>query len=96
MINNVADLVNNITPDIYKQLKRAVELGKWPTGEKISKEQRELCLQAVIAYENIHVSPEDRTGHIPPKEHTHCGSKNGELVLDDEIIKDNVQPLSFK
>ncbi len=90
MISSVAQLLDNITPAIYQQLKRAVELGKWPTGEKISKEQRELCLQAVIAYEEKHINPEERTGYIPKKEHKHCGSTQGEIAHDES------QPLNFK
>ena len=96
MIKSVSDLLRNITPDIYKQLKRAVEIGKWPTGEKISKEQSALCLQAIIAYEENNMPPESRTGYIPPKEHTHCGSTKGEIVLGDKTIDDEPQPLTFK
>jgi uncharacterized protein YeaC (DUF1315 family) len=96
MINNVSDLVNNMTPDIYKQLKRVVELGKWPTGEKMSKEQSALCLQAVIAYEENNLLPENRTGYIAPKKHTHCGSTKGEVVLEGNVVSDEAQPLTFK
>jgi len=56
---------------------------------ELSKEQRELCLQAVIAYEEKHLSPEERTGYIPPKKHTHCGSTEGNVADDD------IQPLTF-
>lgn len=70
---NVQQLLNNITPDIYKNLKRAIELGKWPDGNKISTEQRQLCMQAVIAYEHKHLAPEEHTGYIPPEPHTYCG-----------------------
>lgn len=67
MISNIAELIDNITPDIYKSLKRAIELGKWPTGKKISDEQRQLCMQAVIAYEQKHFKPKHRSGYVPPK-----------------------------
>lgn len=96
MINNVSDLVGNMTPAIYQQLKRAVELGKWPTGERISKEQSALCLQGIIAYEENNLSPEERTGFIPSKKHTHCGSTKGEIFLDDKVISDEIHPLTFK
>ena len=96
MFDNVSDLLSNITPDIYKQLKRVVELGKWPTGEKISKEQSANCLQAIIAFEENNMLPENRTGYIPPKKHSHCGSINGEIVVGDKTIDDKAQPLTFK
>lgn len=69
---NVQQLLNNITPDIYNNLKRAIELGKWPDGNKISQEQRQLCMQAVIAYEHTHLEPEQHTGFIPPEPHSSC------------------------
>lgn len=65
---NLQQLLDNITPDIYQNLKRAVELGKWPDGNPISAEQRQLCMQAMIAYETKHFPPEQRTGYIPPKD----------------------------
>lgn len=71
---NLSDLLANITPDIYENLKRAVELGKWPTGQRLSSEQRQTCMQAMIAYEHQHLPPEEHTGYIPPEPHTYCGS----------------------
>lgn len=87
---NYQQLINSMTPDIYQNLKRAVELGKWPNGEKLSPEQRETCLQAVIAYDHRHKSEEERVGFIHTKKHDHCGS-DGELSGLDEP-----QPLRWK
>jgi hypothetical protein len=33
-------MIESMTPDIYKSLKRAVELGKWPDGQRLTSEQR--------------------------------------------------------
>ena len=59
-------LIDSITPDIYERFKKAVELGKWPDTRPLSAEQRELCLQAIIAYEQ-RVPEDQRTGYVPPK-----------------------------
>jgi len=64
---NLQQLLNSITPDIYQQLQKAVETGKWPDGRKISEEQRSLCMQAIIAYDQRNPESE-RTGYVPPKE----------------------------
>lgn len=64
---NFEQLLASINPEIYENLKRAVELGKWPDGRVLNREQRELSLQAVIAYETRHLPEEERTGYIPPK-----------------------------
>jgi len=88
---NFQDMLDNITPDIYQNLKRAVELGKWPTGDKLSAEQRQTCMQAVIAYELKHLPENERSAYIPPKPHQHCGSA-GE-VAEPEVQE---QPLNWK
>lgn len=60
-------LLDSIDPDIYEKLKRAVELGKWADGKKLTKEQRQSSMQAVIAYEHKHLPEEERSGYVPPK-----------------------------
>ena len=60
-------ILEALTPDIVEKFKTAIELGKWPDGKKLTAEQMETCMQAVIAYEHQHLSPEERTGYVPPK-----------------------------
>ena len=63
---DLQQLLESITPEIYESLKRAIEIGRWPDGRTISNGQRELCIQAVIAYDQR--KPEhERTGYVPPK-----------------------------
>ena len=90
MINSFSELVDSIDATTYQNLKRAVELGKWPNGQPLSKDQQALCLQAVIAYEKTNLPAEEHSGYIPPQKHTHCGSTQGEIANDDE------QPIKFK
>ena len=61
---NYDDLIASMTPDIYDKLKRAVELGKWPNGLKLSDQQRETCMQAIITYDSQNLNRENRTGYI--------------------------------
>jgi len=84
---NFEQLLVSINPDIYENLKRAVELGKWPDGRVLTREQRELSLQAVIAYETRHLPEEERSGYIPPKKQD--GSKTPETDPNTE------QPLKW-
>lgn len=59
------ELISKLDPTIYQSLRTAVELGKWPDGRVLSAEQRELCMEAVIYYENLKQMPEDqRVGYI--------------------------------
>ena len=70
------DILQLLTPEVHETLKRAVEIGKWTDGSVLSREQRELCLQAVIAYDARHLAAEERSGYIDR------GSKQG--LCDDE------------
>lgn len=71
-------LIASITPEIYQRLKRAVELGKWDNGAVLTAEQRESCMQAVIAYDAKHQDESERVGYIEPKPHSACGSSDEE------------------
>jgi len=66
-------MIENITPEIYQSLKTAVEIGKWSDGGKLTPEQRELSLQAMIAWEVQNLPEEERTGYMGPQE---CSSKS--------------------
>ncbi|MBC3376356.1 DUF1315 family protein [Pseudomonas sp. SWRI92] len=70
------EMIKNITPDIYRSLKLAVEIGKWADGNKLTAEQRELSLQAMIAWEIQNLPEEERTGYMGPQE---CQSKATEV-----------------
>ena len=70
------EMIQNITPDIYRSLKLAVEIGKWADGNKLTAKQRELSLQAMIAWEIQNLPEEERTGYMGPQE---CQSKATEV-----------------
>ena len=57
-------LIATMTPEIYRRLRLAVELGKWPDGRALTPEQRENALQAVIAWGEQHLPEDQRVGHI--------------------------------
>ncbi len=58
-------LIRSLNPDMYQRLRRAVELGRWPDGARLTPEQRELCMEAVLHYENLHqVEAQDRVGYL--------------------------------
>ncbi len=57
-------LIASMTPETYRSLRRAVELGKWSDGKVLTPEQRENAMQAVIAWGEKHLDPEQRIGYI--------------------------------
>ncbi|AIL60771.1 MULTISPECIES: YeaC family protein [Pseudomonas] len=76
-MSTFAQMIENITPEIYESLKLAVELGKWADGRKLTTEQKELSLQAVIAWEMQNLPEEQRTGYMGPQE---CSSKSAPVA----------------
>ena len=78
-------MIDSMSPEIYRSLKRAVEVGKWPDGQRLTREQRENALQAIIAWGERHLSETERVGYIDK------GHKDGE-TCDDPVE----MPLSWK
>lgn len=70
-----AEMIENITPEIYQSLKLAVEIGKWADGRKLTLEQKELTLQAMIAWELHNLPEEQRTGYLEQECESHPAPK---------------------
>ena len=61
------ELIDGMTMEVWHNMRRAVETGRWPDGRTLTAEQRELSLQAVIAWEMRNDVPEaERTGYVAP------------------------------
>ena len=72
-MSSFVEMIENITPEIYESLKLAVEIGKWSDGRKRTQEQKELSMQAVIAWEVQNLPEDQRTGYMELQE---CSSKS--------------------
>ncbi|MEB3767791.1 YeaC family protein [Acinetobacter sp. MD2] len=75
---NVEQMLSVLDADIVARLKTAVEIGKWPNGIALTQEQRETCMQAVLAWEYKNLPEEQRTGYID-----RGSKKDGEECDDD-------------
>ena len=85
---NFDELAANMTPDIYSRLRDAVAVGRWPTGQALSKEQKALCLEAVLKYEVANQIPEtQRTGYVDNQCKTQAPAATipSVAVDDDEV-----------
>ena len=69
-MNTVNELVESLTPSMVNDLKQAIELGKFPDGQVISNEQKELMIEATILYDAMKLPQEERTGFIRRKKQT--------------------------
>ncbi|MCG6659279.1 DUF1315 family protein [Halomonas campisalis] len=76
-------MIQQMTPSIYESLKQAVALRKWPDGRRLTAEQTELCLEAVIRYEVENGVPEaERVGYL---EQRTCGSASSGADVPPEL-----------
>lgn len=83
---NFDQMIEAMTPDIYESLKRAVEIGKWPNGVRLTSEQREQSLRAVIAYEHKrNMSDDQRVGFIDRTRKD--GTQHGRDPLQPDVLK---------
>ena len=79
------NVAQRISPDIYQRFKEALELGRWPDGRNLTKDQKEICLQAVIVYEAAQNVPEEqRVGYV---DSTKKKSSSGPKDDDTKPIK---------
>ena len=87
---NIEQMLAVLNPEIVGRLKTAVEIGKWPNGVALTKEQREICMQAVYAWEIQHLPETERSGYIDR------GTKEeGEQCDDDHHKNDDFKPIKF-
>lgn len=87
-------MIDNMSPDVYEKIKLAVELGKWPNGVRLTAEQKELCLQAVITFDYANKGEDERVGFIDRNAHLGCSSKKD--TLEHETVKWVDQPFTEK
>ncbi|MFT5706261.1 MAG: hypothetical protein ACI9ES_000533 [Oceanospirillaceae bacterium] len=60
---NYEELILKMTPQMHSSIKTAIELGKWPDGKKMTGDQLDICMRAIIAYDQK-LPQEQRTGFI--------------------------------
>lgn len=75
-------LIKQMNPEVYQQLKQSLELSKWPNGASLTQQQKEICMEAVIAYEHTHLTEDQRTGYV----------EKGKKITDKGVVK---QPINL-
>lgn len=83
-MTSYAQMIEQITPEIYRNLKQSVELGKWPNGLALTQEQKENCMQAIIAWEAKNLPENERTGFM---DGPGCKSQDNKASDENIIIK---------
>ncbi|MFT6924609.1 MAG: hypothetical protein ACJAZP_000167 [Psychromonas sp.] len=51
-MTEMTDYAKSISPEVYKQIKQAVETGKWVNGDQLTEQQKAHSLQLVMVYQS--------------------------------------------
>lgn len=86
---NIEQMLAVLDADIVARLKTAVEIGKWPNGVVLTKEQRQTSMQAVIAWESQNVPEKERSGYIDK------GHKEEGEECDSHVPESEFKPIRF-
>lgn len=86
---NIEQMLAVLDADIVARLRTAVEIGKWPNGVVLTQEQRQISMQAVIAWEAQNVPVKERTGYIDK------GHKEEGEECDSHVPEPEFQPIKF-
>lgn len=68
-----------MTPEIRDNFSRAIEIGRWADGSKVSDEQRATCMRAVIAWDASFAEETDEPFKV---------QKGGKLITSVKPSKD--------
>lgn len=93
------ELIQRLDPAVYQNLKRSLELGKWPDGRRLTKEQRGICMEAIIYYEEHHQVPKEaRVGYLDRgvKAGTACDPSAGRTSATNKDTGDSGQYFEVK
>ncbi|NHC04817.1 YeaC family protein [Acinetobacter sp. 187] len=86
---NIEQMLSVLNADIVDRLRTAVEIGKWPNGVALTKEQRQISMQAVIAWEAENLPETERSGYIDK------GHKEEGEECDSHVPEPEFQPIKF-
>jgi uncharacterized protein len=71
-------IVSQLTPEVIKKLTLAIEIGRWDNGDKLTQEQLETSMQAVMIWQAQQSKSDDSLNETTTPEPFVIGS-NGEL-----------------
>ncbi|MBS7326807.1 MAG: DUF1315 family protein [Thiopseudomonas sp.] len=76
-------MIDDITPETHASLRQSLELGKWPDGTRLTREQKELTMMAIIAWEQKNLPEDQRAGYLGGDQ---CASKSKQAAVDSRLF----------
>jgi uncharacterized protein YeaC (DUF1315 family) len=85
---NLDELIASMTPEIYRNMKQALELGRWGDGRTVTAEQKEFSIEAMIRYEHLNnIAETDRIGYVDTSKKKQQADANTQPDSDIQPIK---------
>ena len=90
MKSEVALLLQSMNQEVRDNLATAVEIGKWPDGTSLTKEQRDNAMQAVMLWDSQHGQDDDepfkvlKGGKVIRQYEKNAEQKSAEPTTDDK------------
>lgn len=70
-----------LSPEMIRRFKQALELGKWPDGRVLTAKQKETLMEAIIIYDNANMPSGQRVGDLQDQ----CESKSGDADSENPL-----------
>lgn len=85
---DIEQLLKAMTPEIYENMKTAVEIGKWPDGTPLTEQQKETAIQAVMIYDSTHHGDHDEPFRVRKDGSVKLGKDGAteQLIRSENII----------
>lgn len=64
---NFADLIDSITPEMHGNLQRTVQLGRYPDGRRLTREEQADLLHTLLVWESKNLPEHQRSGYLNQK-----------------------------
>ena len=87
------DFITQMPEEVYLRLKKASETGKWPDGQALTEEQKEHCLQAVLAWQALNVADKQ---HFMPAQDGSVTHKDKHTLQNQFKENGDIIPTDFK
>ena len=87
---DLKQIIAAMTPEIRDNLSRAVEIGRWPDGSKLSDQQKASSMQAVIAFDTRYGEVTDEPFKVQKGGKFNQALKTSPAASDKKIIIRNI------
>ncbi|ODN43410.1 DUF1315 family protein [Piscirickettsia litoralis] len=80
-------LISALDISTITKMKEALEIGKWADGNPLSADEKDRCMQLILAFEQQQNPKQDLEDDYNPRKQTPCASKQSATVVESQATK---------